>query len=218
MWVMTPAVAPATMDGMDVQHPLGGPLPPEPAPAGRGVPAPPESQFQTVRIRKGRHASPARGACVMELASMLAGERFTDHPKSVCPVLAGFLRGYNDLLADGQHDELYPYAALVVGTAAPRRVCRKRARVLLQWADRGRRPCRRRFYVRLQSWDVILLPAVEAALRMDPERRRVAVAALLDELCRVGGPADDRLPERSAEPPQAAPRGDRPAPGAASLR
>src|SRR5258707_15010742 len=77
-----------------------------------------ESSHQTVRLRHGRHVSPAQGACVVELASMLAGEPFSDHPETVCPVIAAFLRGYNDRLPDGELDELYPYAALVVGTAA----------------------------------------------------------------------------------------------------
>jgi hypothetical protein len=178
------------------------------------APQRPESRFQTVRIRKGRHDSPAHGACVMELASMLAGERFDDHPRSVCPVIAGFLRGYNDLLPDGQHDELYPYAALVVGTAAPRRVGRARARALLEWADGGHRPARPRRFFGLQSWDLILLPAVEAALRMDRERRRVAVAALLDELCALGRPPDRRPPAREVETPPGEAGGGRRAPAA----
>jgi hypothetical protein len=182
----------------------------------------PESRVQTVRISRGRHDSPARGACVMELASLLAGERFDDHPQSVCPVLAGFLRGYNDLLPDGEHGELYPYAALVVGTAGPRRVRRARARALLAWADGGRRATRRRrFYVRLQPWDIILLPAVDAAVRMESERRRIAVAALLDELCALGRPPDRRPPDcppdRPGDASPAPADGDRRAP-VASVR
>jgi hypothetical protein len=51
---------------------------------------------QTVELSRGSHSSPEEGACVMELASMLAGERFSDHPKSVCRVIAGFLRAYYD--------------------------------------------------------------------------------------------------------------------------
>ena len=42
---------------------------------------------QTIKLSKGKHSSPRDGACVMELASMLAGEKFTDHPESVCPVI-----------------------------------------------------------------------------------------------------------------------------------
>jgi hypothetical protein len=123
----------------------------------------------------------------MELASMLAGEEFTDHPRAVCPVIAGFLRGYNDLLPDGQHDELYAYASLVVGTNAPRAVRRRRARRILEWAH-GR--TQRRRFVRLQPWDFVLLPAVEAALRMAPDRRRAEVGALIEELCAMGSPAE----------------------------
>ena len=136
---------------------------------------------------------------------MLAGERFDDHPKSVCPVIAGFLRSLNDLLPDDELDQMYPYAPLAVGTAAPRRIRRARARRLLEWADCGR-PAVRRFHVRLQAWDYVVLPAVEAALRMDPGRRRhVAVAALLDELCTVGRPVERRLPADSGNAPPAAP-------------
>src|SRR3954465_7077715 len=170
----------------------------------------PASGYQTVQIRKGRHDSPDRGACVIELASMLAGEPFSDHPRGVCPVIAGFLRSYNDLLPDGQHDELYPYAALVVGTAGPRGVRRARAQRLVEWAERDRPPGRRRsFRVRLQTWDLILLPAAEAALRLDPARRAAAVEALLDEPCAVGRPADVRPPE---DVPRTAPDAARRAP------
>jgi hypothetical protein len=145
------------------------------------------SAYQTVRLAKGRHDSPDRGACVMELASMLGGERFTDHPRGVCPVIAGFLRSYNDLLPDGQQDELYAYASLVVGTAAGRSVRLRRARRVLAWGERadGRRR-RHRLLVRLRPWDFVLLPAVQAALRMAPEPRAAAVRALLEELCAIG--------------------------------
>jgi hypothetical protein len=142
---------------------------------------------QTVVLRKGRHDSPDRGACVIELASMLAGERFSDRPKSVCPVIAGFLRGYNDLLPEGDEDELYAYAARVVGTGSSRPVRRDRARRLLEWAG-----CRRPvvLHVRLRPWDLILLPAVQAALRMPRDLRRREVSALLDELVAIGAPAE----------------------------
>jgi hypothetical protein len=36
----------------------------------------------------------------MELASMIAGESFSDHPESACPVISSFLRAYNDRVND----------------------------------------------------------------------------------------------------------------------
>jgi hypothetical protein len=47
---------------------------------------------QTVRLRRGKHASPEKGVCVMELASMLAGEPFSDRPACACPLTAALLR------------------------------------------------------------------------------------------------------------------------------
>src|SRR3954454_22387578 len=101
----------------------------------------PRSSVQTVHLARGAHASPADGACVMELASMLAGERFSDHPRAVCPVIAGFLRSYNDRVPPDELDQLYPLAALVVGSASSWGVRRRRTRRLSEWAraaDDGR--------------------------------------------------------------------------------
>ena len=73
---------------------------------------------QTIKLSAGRHRGPEDGACAMELASMLAGEPFGDHPRSVCPVIAGFLRSYNDHIDERRRQDLYAYAAQAVGTRA----------------------------------------------------------------------------------------------------
>ena len=91
---------------------------------------------QTIRIDRGKHAVPEEGACVMELASMLGGEGFSDRPHSVCPVVAGFLRGYNDLVDDDRRQDLYRYASDVVGSAGDRMVRWRRRRMLHRWARR----------------------------------------------------------------------------------
>lgn len=88
---------------------------------------------QTVRLSRGKHSSEAHGACVMELASMLAGEPFSDHPGSVCPVIAAVLRAYNDWVDDERRQELYGYAAKVVGSRASTRIERARARQMITW-------------------------------------------------------------------------------------
>ena len=66
---------------------------------------------QTVRLRRGKHASPEKGVCVMELASMLAGEPFSDRPQAVCPVIGAYLRSYNDVVDDERRQDLYRYAS-----------------------------------------------------------------------------------------------------------
>jgi hypothetical protein len=146
-----------------------------------------EAMLQTIHLGKGRHNSPAEGACVMELASMLAGEPFGDHPRAVCPVIAGFLRRYNDQLPEGQQHELYAYASLAVGTSASRSARRERARRLLEWAgeDVARKPPRR-WRPRLLPWDAIVQPAVEFAVGMPPAQRARAVGRLLEELVAIG--------------------------------
>jgi hypothetical protein len=70
----------------------------------------------------------------MELASMLADEPFSDRPESASPVIAAFLRTYNDGLADDRRQDLYPLASLIVGTAGSRRLERDRASRCLEFA------------------------------------------------------------------------------------
>src|SRR3954467_8962395 len=84
---------------------------------------------QTVRLRRGKHASPEKGVCVMELASMLAGEPFSDRPQAVCPVIGAYLRSYNDVVDDERRQDLYRYASEAIGSAGtsalrPRRAAR----------------------------------------------------------------------------------------------
>lgn len=80
----------------------------------------------------------------MELASMLSGERFSDHPRSVCPIIATVLRAYNDTVDDRRRQDLFRCAALAVGTAADRDVRRARALLALRFFDaaQGRRRTR----------------------------------------------------------------------------
>lgn len=47
---------------------------------------------------------------------MLADEPFSDRPGSVCPVIAAFLRGYNDHLDDVTRRSLYGLAVAVLGS------------------------------------------------------------------------------------------------------
>jgi hypothetical protein len=76
----------------------------------------------------------------MELASMLAGERFGDRPVSVCPVIGAILRAYNDNVDDRRRQDLYRFAADAVDTRRDYHVQRRRADLALDWAlERYRR-------------------------------------------------------------------------------
>jgi hypothetical protein len=158
------------------------------------------TSHQTIRLSRGKHSSAEVGACVMELASMLAGEPFSDHPECASPVIGAFLRMYNDALDDYRRQDLYPYAASVVGTRASAAVESSRAERCRTWAcARALDPVRGR-WTRHR-----LTAAVRFAADTTPEDRggmaaRIAVEcvrregdsahidalALIDEL--IGGP------------------------------
>lgn len=102
-----------------------------------GTSRPPVSH-QTVKLVRGKHSSPEDGVCVMELASMLAGEEFTDRPSAVSPVIGSFLRAYNDRVDDRWRQDLYPYAAKVVGTRRTIEIEHERAQMCREWARQTR--------------------------------------------------------------------------------
>lgn len=66
-------------------------------------------------LSAGRHRSPRQGACFMEFASYLAGERWSDHPACTHPVLAALARDVNDLATPDTRTRLTPWIHRVVG-------------------------------------------------------------------------------------------------------
>jgi hypothetical protein len=91
------------------------------------------ANYQTVRLAPGRHERPDDGVCVMELASMLAGEPLSDHPSTVSPLLAALLRGYNDGLDSERRQTLKRYAVASLGTACGHPAERERRRRVRWW-------------------------------------------------------------------------------------
>jgi hypothetical protein len=87
-----------------------------------------------IRLVPGNHSSPREGVCVVELASLFAGEEFSDRPRCVCPVIAAFLRGWNDRAPYAERQRLAPYAARIVGSRGGDRVTRERRNLCLEWA------------------------------------------------------------------------------------
>jgi len=68
-------------------------------------------------LSRGKHRTPARGACFMEYTSLLAGEPFSDAPRCVDGVLAAVLRGANDQLSDADRPRLVPLIGRAIGLA-----------------------------------------------------------------------------------------------------
>ena len=156
---------------------------------------------QTIKLSKGRHNSPDEGACVMELASMLAGEPFSDHPVSVCPVIGSCLRAYNDWIDDDRRQDLYRYASEVVGTRAPQEIQRARADRVTAWAGEAARRRWTRFLLVRGIFALMLWPQpddlgsrmVQAVAR----RRRGSheeVLGLIDELVEMRTRPPTRTP------------------------
>ena len=66
-------------------------------------------------LSPGRHRNPRRGACFMEMASYLAGERWSDHPACTHPLLADVARRVNDLSSEVGRRALAPLIPSVIG-------------------------------------------------------------------------------------------------------
>lgn len=66
-------------------------------------------------LSRGKHRNPRKGACFMELASFLAGERWSDHPACTHPLLAALARHVNDQTSDAARPRLAALIPSVIG-------------------------------------------------------------------------------------------------------
>jgi len=167
------------------------------------------ASHQTVRLSQGKHRDPDHGACVMELASMLAGEPFSDRPRCVDPVIAGFLRTYNDGIDEHRRQDLYPLAAEAVGSRSVTSVQSERARMCLRWAQEHhgelRRGPRRLLPLRPLTPDGRLGDdaagtlagrlAVKLASRRRPESAHHEAMTFVRALLALGVPAERAAPK-----------------------
>lgn len=67
------------------------------------------------QLSRGKHRNPRKGACFMEMASYLAGERWSDSPSCTHPLLAALARLVNDHTSDEARDELVVLVPSVIG-------------------------------------------------------------------------------------------------------
>ncbi|GAA4368666.1 hypothetical protein [Nocardioides caricicola] len=114
-------------------------------------------------LSRGKHRTPRSGACFMEMASVLAGEKWSDQPQCTHPLLGGLARLVNDSISDTGRRELVEHIPSVVGV-------------------RGEG----------LGWEVSLVAAVavEAILDVPEERQRALASGLIrcEELAVALGP------------------------------
>ncbi|SDI41394.1 hypothetical protein SAMN05421869_105361 [Nonomuraea jiangxiensis] len=135
-------------------------------------------------LSRGRHRNPKRGACFMELASYLAGERWSDHPACTHPLLAALARLVNDNTSDESRAKLVRLVPSIIGLASDD--LRVDARIALRCATTA-----------------LPVAAAERQLAL-----AVSVLAAEEMLARLDGAPSGRFSEESrramAEVPQAA--------------
>ena len=94
----------------------------------------------TIVLTHGPHESREAGLCAMEAVAWLAGERHSDSPECVCPVIAAAMRALNDGMDDADRQRLVPYLKRVIGTRGDRELETRRRFAAADWAVRVAAP------------------------------------------------------------------------------
>ena len=131
--------------------------------------------IDSITLAKGAH--PRRDAtCVMEAVALLAGEKWSDTPQCASPVIAAFLRNWNDNLDDDKRQELKRYIQPLVNSRGTQAQEDERSWMALDWLARAQVPA----WLRLAGLTA-QAEAIEAcAPIVGPESARAAQEALDD--------------------------------------
>jgi len=97
-------------------------------------------KIKALSLKVGAH-SPDSTFCVMEAVAFVAGEKWSDSPECACPVIAAFLRNWNECLpSDAERDLLLkPLIPKLVGTKNPA-LEEKRSLMAADWLVRVHTP------------------------------------------------------------------------------
>jgi hypothetical protein len=89
----------------------------------------------------GHQPNEGKAMCAMEAAAYIAGEPWSDHPQCVCPVIAAFMRSWNDALPDAERTSLLlPLIPKTIGTAGSPALVDRRATMASDWLIRVSTP------------------------------------------------------------------------------
>lgn len=100
-----------------------------------------ELDLDSLFLEPGRHSRPEVGMSFLEAVSVASsGEKFGDKPRTVSPVIASFVRIWNDELDDEPRQELKPYIQKVIGSILTDDVEEHRAWRATDWLVRVQAP------------------------------------------------------------------------------
>ena len=102
-----------------------------------------------VVLKEGSHRSPSEGLCVMEAVAYIAREQHSDHPECVSPVIAAFMRSWNDALSTEDRQRLKALIPVVMDTASTAEDEDRRAWMCIDWLVRAYTPA----WLRLANLD-----------------------------------------------------------------
>lgn len=149
-------------------------------------------------LGRGKHRSPKSGACFMEYASYLAGERWSDHPSCTNPSLAALARLVNDCSSDATRSELATLIPSVVGLIGDGRrstlmIAARSISAALPIASHGRQRALAAGALRCRSLfdDAGARELVDSALAQTPDEAEWAAHFIVDS-----GRLDPRLIDR----------------------
>lgn len=87
-------------------------------------------------LREGEHSEDSQEFCAMEAVAFVAGEPWSDHPECACPVIATFIRSWNDTISDDAERTrlLTPLIPKLVGSRGSKAVELSRAMLCVDWS------------------------------------------------------------------------------------
>ena len=99
-------------------------------------------QLVGMSIAKGGHEDRSAELCSMELVAYLAGEPHSDSPACTSPVIAAFIRSWNDAIPDDETRTrlLKPILPRLIGTVGSPAVEQRRADLAFDWCVRVSTP------------------------------------------------------------------------------
>jgi hypothetical protein len=93
--------------------------------------------FHGISLKPGAHGRREDGVCAMEAVAWLANEPHSDSPMCACPVIAAFVRSWNDSLPDVDRDRLLkPILPRLLNTRSTKAVEERRGWLAMDWLIR----------------------------------------------------------------------------------